>query len=291
MEEALEKAEREWDVVNESHRNQLESRWNRLAEEWDEGLRFDQQRKLRCETRIAETINWLKTFGLFDGKCDVADIGCGPGRFVGEFAKQSEFVLGVDISSNMTQYGKKYTEELGLTNTKFYAGDFSILDIDSLGWSRQFDLVFSSITPAIRGKKGLNNLIQMSRGWCFNSCFVYYTDDLQNELIENLFQRPPRLEKTAHSYWFKQLFDLLWLRGYHPNVRYYKDHREDQREIDRRFVEKILDQILGEDVSEKDVEKTIDYLKSRTNRNGKIEYNSDCWFGWILWNVNDYMKR
>lgn len=287
----LERAEREWDVVDASHRSVLKERWDKRASEWEEGLRNDEIRRVYYDKRIEATIGWLQSFGLFQGSCDIADVGCGPGRFVAEFAKKSRYVLGVDISPQMAEYGSAYSKELGLDNADFYTGDFSKLDIKSLGWQNRFDLAFSSITPAIRGKNGLDNLISMSRAWCFNSCFIYFYNELHDRILKDLFQLPPRREKTSHSYWFKQLFDLLWLRGYQPHVHYYTDHREESRSVDRRFAEDLTNYLLDEEASAENIESVLGYLEQNANENGKISFISECRYGWLLWNVNDRIGR
>jgi SAM-dependent methyltransferase len=287
----LEKLEYEWNAVNEDHKASRQQCWDKRASDWDAGLRSDEQKRSHYDQRISATIEWLQGFGLLKGDCDVADIGCGPGRFVAEFAKRSRRVLGVDISEKMAQYGESFSKEMGLSNTQFYTGDFPELDIESLGWSRRFDLAFSSITPAIKGKSGIDNLIAMSREWCYNSCFVYFSNDFHDQILSELFQLPPNRERTSHSNWFKQLFDLLWLRGYRPYVHYYKEHRDESITAERSSAENLARCLLGDDPAEEDIDKILHELERSANQDGKIYYTSDCWYGWLLWNVNDRTVR
>ena len=67
--------EQEWDAVDEGRRTNRKDCWDRQAPGWEEGLRSDEIRRRRYNDRISATMDWLKSFGLFLGDCDVADIG------------------------------------------------------------------------------------------------------------------------------------------------------------------------------------------------------------------------
>jgi 2-polyprenyl-3-methyl-5-hydroxy-6-metoxy-1,4-benzoquinol methylase len=217
--------ERLWNGKFEEGRSTRQSTWDERADEWDRKYRKENNENNPRELRMIDTAEYLRSRGLLGPDCDVADIGCGPGRFVAEFAKTSRFVLGSDISPKMAEYGVNYCREHGLDNVEFRAVDFQTADIAELGWASKFDLVFTSITPAIRGA-GLDKIIQMSRGWCYNSCFVYNHNELNDRILREVFGREPKTEKTSHSSWFYELFNVLWFRGYYPETRYYKQHRE-----------------------------------------------------------------
>ena len=187
MKKELEQAEKDWSVLNPQHRAELKERWDGKATSWEQELRSNEEKRQHHENRILSTIDWLETFGLFRGDCDVADIGCGPGRFVAEFAKKSRYAVGLDISPKMIEYGANYAREQRMDNAEFFVEDFASMDIVARGWEKRFDLAFSSITPAIRGKEGLENLMAISRKWCFNSCFVNFSNELHKDIMNDLF--------------------------------------------------------------------------------------------------------
>ena len=291
MKKELEQAEKDWSVLNPQHRAELKERWDGKATSWEQELRSNEEKRQHHENRILSTIDWLETFGLFRGDCDVTDIGCGPGRFVAEFAKKSRYAVGLDISPKMIEYGANYAREQGMDNAEFFVEDFASMDIVARGWEKRFDLAFSSITPAIRGKEGLENLMAISRKWCFNSCFVNFSNDLHKDIMNDLFQRRPKREKALHSQWFKQLFDLLWLRGYHPYVHYFKEHREECHTVDRVFAENNASFLLEENASKENIERIFEYLEAKADKDGKVSFASECWYGWLLWDVNDRIDR
>ncbi|MBO4330761.1 MAG: class I SAM-dependent methyltransferase [Oscillospiraceae bacterium] len=261
-------------------------RWDQRAEEWDLKYRREGEKELHGQ-RITDTAAFLRSKGLLGPESDIADIGCGPGRFAAEFARTARSVLGVDVSQRMTEYGSRYCSEQGLNNTRFMTLDFPNADIDALGLKGKFDLVFSSITPAVSGQ-GLDNMIAMSRAWCFNACFVSSGNELQDRVMREVFSREPKREKTSHSHWFFTLFGLLWERGYHPQSSYYDQHREIILPADRKTAERYCEYLLDEEgLEEKNIRAVLEFLKSCADGDGTVREVSDCRMGWLLWDVRD----
>jgi len=265
--------------------------WDSRAGDWDKKYRRESEKELH-QVRIRDVAAHLRQRGLLGPEQDVADVGCGPGRFVAEFAKTARFVLGTDISPKMTEFGAEYCREQGLGNVRFQAVDFSRADIRALGWEGKFDLVFSSITPAISGLRGLNNLIAMSRAYCFNASFVYNVNELHREIMHSLFDREPRRYQTSHSHWFYELFSLLWFRGYYPECSYYKQYRELRIPADegtaRRYAAFLLEE---EETTEENTRRILRFLEQHAEADGSITERSDCWYGWLLWDVRDRHER
>ena len=125
--------------------------WNRRAEFWENARKKNQ----KGNERVVSAINYLEQKGLLDKNYDVADIGCGPGRFVAAFARHVHKVVGLDISDKMISHGMEHIQKEGLSNACLYVCDFQKLDIEKAGYKHAFDLVFSSMTPALHGMNGL----------------------------------------------------------------------------------------------------------------------------------------
>ncbi len=279
--------ERNYDEKRSSRREA----WNRRASEWDRKYREEKERALH-EVRVRDTAAWLRERGLLGPEQDVADVGCGPGRFVAEFARTARSVLGTDLSEKMTDFGADYCREQGLGNVRFHPVDFRSADVAALGWEGQFDLAFSSITPAVSGLQGLENFLRISRAWCFNASFVYSENDLYSKIMETLFGRSPRRHSTSHSHWFYELFSLLWYRGYYPETHYYKQYREQIITADRSTAERYAEFLLEEEeVTEENVRRILRFLEERADAEGNLVEASDCWYGWLLWDVRDRHPR
>lgn len=279
--------ERKYDRERASRRDA----WNHRAEEWDRKYRDERESELH-EVRVRDTAAWLRQRGLLTAEQDVADVGCGPGRFAAEFARTARSVFGTDISSRMTELGGAYCQEQGLMNVRFQPVDFQHVDVGELGWDGKFDLVFSSITPAVSGRKGLDNLVRMSRAWCFNASFVYSVNALHSDLMHELFDREPKRNKTSHSHWFYELFSLLWFRGYYPESHYYKQYREQRLGADRATAERLTDFLLEEgEFTEDNTRRILRWLEEHADADGYLTEVSDCWYGWLLWDVRDRQAR
>lgn len=69
-------------------------RWNKRADFWEDA----RKKKEKGDERVISAINYLDSKGLLEKNYDVADIGCGPGRFAAAFAKYVHKVVGLDIS-------------------------------------------------------------------------------------------------------------------------------------------------------------------------------------------------
>lgn len=265
--------------------------WDAQADHWDKKYRAEEERSLH-EVRIRDTAAWLRGQGMLGPEQDVADVGCGPGRYVAEFAKTAHSVMGTDISPKMTEYGEAFCKEQGLPNVTFRAVDFRNADVEALGWSGRFDLAYSSITPAVSGLKGLDNFMAISRAWCFNASFVYSENPLHTDLMQTLFDRQPRRHRTSHSHCFYELFSLLWLRGYYPVTHYYKQYREIRITADRDSAERMAGFLLKkEEVTADNIERIRRYLEDHADTSGCLTDASECWYGWLLWDVRDRKER
>lgn len=279
--------EEKWEEGRANHRQT----WDQRAGQWEAKFRREGIRRQQNEQRIRDTAAWLRQRGLLTPEQDVADIGCGPGRFAAEFARTSRRVLGVDLSPRMTEYGQAFAVEQGLSNISFAAVDFQQADVRELGWENSFDLVFSSITPAVRGKRGLDNLLAMSRAWCYNSCFVHSYNRLHDQVLEQVFQRKPKACMTSHSHWFQELFNLLWLRGYYPRSDYYRQYRELPLAAEPETARELVEYLLPEAEQTPDnIRRVLAFLRRQADDRGQVVEISECWYGILLWDVREQLK-
>jgi len=262
--------------------------WDERADEWEKELRTNGERQQRSRNRIEGTVEYLKSRGILNGKGNVADIGCGPGRFAEAFAGHAGHVTGFDLSPRMTEYGLQYAKEHGRDNVSFMACDFRKLDIDRENLRKKFDLVFTSITPAVSGVKELQKVMDMSRKYCFGSVFVYADDPLEKDVIRDVLKVRP--EKHWDGRGFYALFNLLWLKGFYPEVTYYREKCSEHPEPSEMLAERITEKNMA-DPTKRDTDRVLEYLKSRTDPDGRISCCEERWYGWILWDVRDSADR
>ncbi len=263
--------------------------WDKKAGSWIKELEQATKRKGRLDERVAETVAYFLGKNVLHAEAAVVDVGCGPGQFAVEFAKHVKYVVGTDISAQMLEHAELTAKKKELSNIEFVQCDFQRADLDELGWRQQFDLVFASLTPAIDGMTGLEKLISMSRAYCFNSTFVYGSDNIEEMLTTELYNRPPA--PVWDGRWFYSLFNLLWLMGYYPETTYHEQSKNTEVEVTAELAEH-YSRAIGKKIPQalEDSRRIYDYL-GRQASEGKLTLQAKTVYGWILWDVRKREKR
>ena len=264
--------------------------WDQRADVWNRELRKNPTRKARSARRVQATADYLRMHGLLTSSDTVIDIGCGPGRFVTEFASTSQYVMGLDISERMIWHAADYAAAMGKNNCSFSVCDFHETDLDKNGWRNHFDLVFSSITPAMSTPEDLDKMEAMSRGFYFSSMFVRAIDPLSDAALAEVFpgveERNPSNGRTFYA-----AYNLLWLRGRFPEISYYKEQDEELLPADYELAQRILQRMPDALVTEAALDQIYRYLMKHADSNGMVTYPSERWYGWLLWDVRDFVSR
>lgn len=265
--------------------------WNDRARDWKKDLETDTLFRRQTDERVDSTAKFLRKRGLLQAGSTVVDIGCGPGRFVVEFAKTAGHATGIDISSEMLNMGKLHGESKGVSNVSFIECDFKNADIEELGWTKQFDLVFSSMSPSMGDVSGLNKIINMSRGWCFNCSPIYGEDLLENQIAEDIFGDVKNPRPLWDQRWFYSLFNLLWLDGYLPETFYHNQEAREEVEVNEILSGYYASLFTKRYPKKEDLDKIIyDYLMEKADSAGKICQESKRVYGWLLWDVRKNMN-
>ena len=260
--------------------------WDQRAVEWAQELRQDSARRNSADKRVAATVEYLQAHSALKPEDNVIDIGCGSGWFINAFAPYVRQATGADLSPKMLEFGAEVSKERGICNTAWVSCDFHAADIDALGWRERFDLVFTSITPAVN-REGLRKIIAMSRGYCFNSCFVRTEDDLLTSLLLNRFDCSPIFSDDAQWRWFYAMVNLLFLWGYLPEITYYKEAKQERLQVNERSANKLsvrAGHILNRDPNDL-LQPTLQYLSSIADSDGSVPRTSTYTYGWALWDV------
>ncbi len=234
----------------------------------------------------------LKKRGLLGPESRVVDVGCGPGRFVAELAKTAGHSAGIDLSPRMLEHGAAYARSLGLANVSYHVCDFRKADIKAMGWEKQFDLVITNITEAVQNIEDLEKLMAMSRGYCLNSSFVHWRDELEEEIGAQVFGLEPRPHPLADGRLFYALFNLLWLKGYYPETFFHKQITEDRVGPDEDMC-RYYAQLFAEDKVDvaSHTQRIKDYICRQAAADGMVPLRSERYFGYVLWDVRDKACR
>lgn len=256
--------------------------WDERAERWIANLNTEPGKTARKQ-RIRTLAAQLRSRGLLSGDQNVADIGCGPGLFVLEFARTARHAIGIDYSGRFVEHAKKLAAEREVANAEFLQRDFLTLDIEAEGLARAFDLVFTCLTPAATGAGSLEKLMGMSRGWCCNTTIVHAGDSLSEQVMRDVYGEELKSRWNGRSFFI--LNNLLWLRGYYPETFYYDDVRDETVVPDRNWAKKIA-AYCGKKEKD-DIDRIREYLEGL----GEMPRHSTSRYGMILWNVNRKDKR
>ncbi len=216
----LEHLEKLWGERRRSGLPHSRTMWNSIADEWEKELKEDTARQQRSRKRVEKTAEYLIRSGALTHESAVLDIGCGPGRFVAEFAKTAKHASGLDLSDRMAEFGLRYCHDQGLHNVSFYAEDFKTLDPEKSGLAGRFDLVFTSITPAVGSREGFRKALDLSGRWFFNAAVIHIGDSLLEKLDMALGTNS---SDPKNSEGFYAMFNEMLLRNYYPYIEYYTE--------------------------------------------------------------------
>lgn len=266
--------------------------WDSRADDWEIELSRDSEFKRSLTRRVENVSAFLRGHGLLQAGSEVLDIGCGPGRFVADFARTAGYVTGMDLSPRMIEVGINHCQDCSLDNVSFLAGDFTQLDIKSLGWEDKFDLVFTSITPAIGTMEMLQKAMSICRGYCFNSTFIRWEDELEKQLAKDLYASEYRPSPKLHGRSFYALFNLLLLSGYLPETSYQLQEQSEYVELNedlaRYYAKCFSADMLATDAQTRRIH---EYLQKYVNDKGEILRSYKRWYGWILWDVRNRQEN
>ena len=264
--------------------------WDQRAEEWEK--EYSDPAQAKSDDRVDAAVDYLSGKGILGPECDVVDIGCGPGRFVTAFARTARHVLGIDISERMVHYGAAYAQREGVRNASFHVCDFQALDIEKEGLAGKFDLVFSSITPAIHGVHGLEKTMRMSRKYCCNITHIHSENELESRIMREVFQRDRPDPWAKHWHWFYATFNILLLMGYYPEATYNIRRLEKTIQPGPDYIKRFSGQMLSaKECTPENEGRILDWLKVHANAEGLVAETSDFWYGRLLWDVQAKTNR
>lgn len=260
--------------------------WNKRADFWENARKKNQ----KGDERVDSAIRYLDSKSLLDKNFDIVDIGCGPGRFAAAFAKHVHKVVGLDISDKMVEHGMNHIHNEGIDNASLYACDFRTLDIKKEGYQHAFDLVFSSMTPAIHGMNGLMKSMEMSRAWCCNITHLDGRNLLREQIMQEVFGK--RLEPQWNGRWFFSLFNVLFLLGYDPETSYEKHSRETWVTPDELYIDFLMEHMLpSEEHTQENAAKISNWVNTHLNENGQIKEVTYTSYATVLWAVREKTVR
>lgn len=191
----------------------------------------------------------LETSNSNIDRMNVLDIGCGSGIWSLAFADVVNSVIGIDIADKMIEYANEKADSIGLTNAKYFTGDWKDPSLD-LGQSK-FDIVMAHMTPAISSDDDLIRMDAVCDGYCYLTSSIKGDNDLRQTMEEHFGVNLDR-DRRGLSNALRVLFEI----GRKPLIRY-EERIHDKRETVDDVVSFYKDTAVSRGISEKDLEEFL----------------------------------
>lgn len=179
---------------------------------------------------VLKIVEMLRSDGAFNENSTILDIGCGPGTYALPFLKAgAKHVDCLDSSTGMLSELKRTAEREGLQDR---------LGIFQSTWGnyrseKVYDLVFSSMSPAISEYEELMRMEKFSLGKC---CLVTYGGIRPRYQIQGMLWEALRGSRI-NSELFNAIypFNILYSLGRNPDMKTFVRHSTRKMSLDEAY--------------------------------------------------------
>ncbi len=116
---------------------------------------------------------------------DILDIGCGTGIHALPMAREARKVIGLDASQAMAGIMGDEIARHGFGNVHAICSGWNDVDVGGSGFADAFDIVWTSMSPAVRSREDLMKMESCSRRWCV---YIGWGRKRINALLEAAFK-------------------------------------------------------------------------------------------------------
>jgi len=249
---------------------------------WDNrASQFAKKPAGREEDRLAGVLDLLNQAGLEIDGATVLDIGAGTGSLAIPLAKMGATVTAVDFSAEMLRHLVKRADEekAGIERTVLVSWDE--VDLDNLGFRKNFDLVIASMTPAVQSPETFGLMLEAAKGVCYYSGWIDRRwDPAYHELFRMFFNE----EFRQMSHGFPYPFMYLYMNGYRPVVRIRQDVW-----MGDETIEEMVDTVAGFFSATKEIDEAMlarmrEYFQARAT-DGKYSSQTTATTGMMVWDM------
>jgi len=264
------------DLWNKSRNENLEETerfWDLRAEEFNNMVQGGEEKEQLMKYLISKT--------KLDKEHEVLDIGCGPGKYLLEFAKIVKETVGIDISPKMISYARDNVKKQHLNNVNLKVAPWQTLNIDRCQWNKKFNLVFASMSPAINSKESLMKLMEVSKQYCFISGFVYRRDNIRDSLMEIIFGEDYEKPSQKNIYC---AFNILWNMAFYPEITYRDAVWNKKIPIDQA-IDTYTFMICKNNGNQQLIKDKVTSYLTQISNDGQVEEHIEAKIAWMLWEV------
>ena len=207
----------------------------------------------------------------------ILDIACGTGIYTLPLAKRAAHVTGLDSSETMIKRLKNEAEKHHISNLDIIKASWRDTDIENRGLKKTFDIVWTSMSMAVKDKQDFMKMEACSRDWCV---FIGWGRVNRNPAMEEAF-RMHNLQHGPHP-GVAVAYAILQGLGRSPVLEYFNDFWDWEGTL-----EEAVDDISGF-IEMRGVAADRDRLKgllSKYEQDGTIRHRTDVEEGIIVWQV------
>lgn len=218
--------------------------------------------------------------GIIGKDSKVLDIGAGPGTYAIPFAKLVSEVTALDISEEMIGYLRENARKEELNNISAFKSAWEEWDTEK---SKQYDLAFASMSPAINSYDSLMKMIKASKGYCYLSGFVYRKESVWDEIRDKILKKDKSEERQNKIYY---AFNILWNMGINPEIEYNKSEHintYETKDLIDMYTQKAKAGV--KDITEKEIKEIEELIKSK-EENSLVKEKMISKTASLLWRVS-----
>lgn len=186
--------------------------WNRRADSFSRRVGGAQGNR-----RLEQVFRFLQQEDVLKDNSNILDIGCGPGSFAVPLAEAGHSVVALDPAQKMLDILRERITPGHSGRVITVLGLWEEIDINKMGWEKQFDLVFASMIPGVRDIDTLQKMIACSREWCYLSSF---SGPRRYSLFEEVHLELLGKPFLNHFNDIIFPFNILYALGYRPRLTF-----------------------------------------------------------------------
>ncbi|MFP4545282.1 MAG: class I SAM-dependent methyltransferase [Methanomassiliicoccales archaeon] len=219
-----EEAENHPRKLTEENRERWTAFWNQVSPSYLQDI-------VRREDYYREMVDFLVRESFLQGGDRVLDVGCGPGTFALPLAEHAGEVVALDSARGMLDRLMEEASRRSLENITPLHRDW---DSPLEG---EFDLVISSLSPAIRAPEDLFRMESLSSRACVlitragKGRVSQFDRDMWEEVLGGFRQ--------SGAFEVRYPFNVLYDRGKHPNLRLYPFEFQRESTVERAWEEQL----------------------------------------------------
>lgn len=250
--------------------------WNSVSEDYQRVF------KLGLNDYNREFMRFVTAEEMLPKGGSVLDIGCGVGKYGSYFAEMGHSVALTDISEKMIAFADENMSKYRVP-WKSLVCDFDLVSGNEQFFAGGFDLVISTMSPAIHDIGTVKKMSAMSRGWCLVARFVSWEQPFREGLFRQL-QIEECDKKMGSPDELIACVNAAGYKAYTKTVPYNWSDLRTPEEMAEHLLLGPLHEAADPDAYRKAV---IDYCLRHADKDGKISDGVNTQVVWIYWDTNE----